>query len=345
MVSMIDVRSALSEINTVDNLQDLEKLRLSYLGKKGKVSEIMMNLKSASDNDKKLIGQYINDIKVQLSEAVAKKKKEIEEKLLIEEMKKEAVDVTLPETFAKQGSIHPITKVTNEIFDIMRRFSFEFVTGPEIETEFFNFSALNMSEFHPARQMHDTFYLTEKDKVLRTHTSPVQVREMIKRTPPIKIFTCGKVFRNDYDATHTPMFHQMEVLYIDKNVTFANMKWFCDEFTKTFFEKDNIKTRLRPSYFPFTEPSAELDIAYTKAPDGKYIIGEGDNWLEIVGCGMVHPNVLKCGDIDPNEYQGFAFGFGIERLASLKYGIPDLRSYFDFDTNWRDCFAFSPFEL
>lgn len=342
---MIDIRKALSEIENIDNLKDLEEIRLDYLGKKGKVTDIMKGLKNATDKDRKLIGQYINDIKIQLTEAISKKKKEIEAKLMMEAMRAEAVDVSLPENISKIGTIHPISKVTKEIFDIMRSFSFEFVNGPEIESEFFNFSALNMSEFHPARQMHDTFYLTEKDKVLRTHTSPVQVREMIKRTPPIKIFTCGKVFRNDYDATHTPMFHQMEVLYIGKNITFANMKWFCDAFTKVFFGKEQIKTRLRPSYFPFTEPSAELDIAFQKADDGKYIIGDGDDWLEIVGCGMVHPNVLKSGGIDPSEYQGFAFGFGIERLASLKYGIPDLRGYFDFDTNWRDCFSFSPFEL
>lgn len=342
---MIDIRKALSEIESINSLRDLEDFRLNYLGKKGKVTDIMKGLKNATDKDRKLIGQYINDIKTQLTDAISKKRDSIEMAAMIEAMKNETVDVTLPEKFSKIGTIHPITKVSKEIFDIMRRFSFEFVSGPEIETEFFNFSALNMSEFHPARQMHDTFYLNEKGKVLRTHTSPVQVREMIKRTPPIKIFTCGKVFRNDYDATHTPMFHQMEVLYIEKDVTFSNMKWFCDEFTKAFFGKDKIKTRMRPSYFPFTEPSAELDIAFKKADDGKYIIGDGDDWLEIVGCGMVHPNVLKAGGIDPDEYQGFAFGFGIERLASLKYGIPDLRGYFDFDTNWRDCFSFSPFEL
>lgn len=342
---MIDIRKALFEIESINNLKDLEDFRLCYLGKKGKITDIMKGLRNATDKDKKLIGQYINDIKTQITDAISKRKNFIEMSAMMETMKNEAVDVTLPEKFSKIGTIHPITKVSKEIFDIMRRFSFEFVSGPEIETEFFNFSALNMAEFHPARQMHDTFYLREKGKVLRTHTSPVQVREMIKRTPPIKIFTCGKVFRNDYDATHTPMFHQMEVLYIGKDVTFANMKWFCSEFTKAFFEKGNIKTRLRPSYFPFTEPSAELDVAFKKAENGEYIIGDGNDWLEIVGCGMVHPNVLKAGGINPDEYQGFAFGFGIERLASLKYGIPDLRGYFDFDTNWRDCFSFSPFEL
>lgn len=343
---MIDLKQVLGEVEKAKTLKDLEDLKSVYLGKKGKISEIMQSIKDASVDEKKKIGKYINEIKEKLNNAILSKKEIIETETFFESMKNEKLDLTLPVNFnAMIGKNHPISKVYKEVYDILHKFSFEFVSGPEIETDFFNFSALNIHEFHPARQMHDTFYLKNSDMLLRTHTSPVQVRSMLQRHAPLKVFTCGTVYRNDYDATHTPMFNQIEILYIDKNVTFANMKWFCMEFCKAFFERDDIKIRLRPSYFPFTEPSAELDIAYRKADDGQYIIGEGDDWLEIVGCGMVHPNVLKSGGVNPDEYQGFAFGFGVERLTSLKYGIPDLRGYFDYDVKWGDCFGFSPFCL
>ena len=339
---IIDIKSVLSTIKNAKTIKALDDIKVEYLGKKGKLSSSMSELKDASIEEKKRIGKYINDIKTSIIEALENKKTELEEKEFQATLLSEKIDVTLDAKPGKVGKIHPITKVTEEIFNILKSFSFKFVTGPEIETDFFNFTALNIPKFHPARQMHDTFYLKDSDKMLRTHTSPVQIHQMVNHTPPIKVFTCGTVYRNDYDATHTPMFHQLEVLYVDKDVTFTNMKWFCMEFCKAFFETDKIKIRLRPSYFPFTEPSAELDVAYKKGDDGQFIIGDGDDWLEIVGCGMVHPNVIKNCDINPNVYQGFAFGFGIERLASLKYGIPDLRGYFDYNAKWMDCFGFNP---
>jgi len=339
---MIDIKAALSCIENAETVQELDDIKVLYLGKKGKLSEAMAGLKNATPEEKKQLGKYINDIKVQLVTAMESKKQILEDKEIEEKLLSEKIDVTLDAKPRRVGKIHPVSKVMEEVFNIMKGFGFKFVTGPEIETDFFNFTALNIPEHHPARQMHDTFYIKNSDKLLRTHTSPVQIHQLVNSAPPVKVFTCGTVYRNDYDATHTPMFHQMEVLYVDKTVSFANMKWFCMEFCKAFFNAENVQLRLRPSYFPFTEPSAEVDIAYTKGDDGQFIIGEGNDWLEILGCGMVHPNVLKSCSVDASIYQGFAFGFGIERLASLKYGIPDLRGYFDYNSKWMECFGFNP---
>ena len=270
--------------------------------------------------------------------------KELEKKLQCER-----IDVSMPVDIKSFGYIHPISKVFAEISVILSGYGFSFAEGPDIESEYFNFDAMNMPEYHPARTMHDTFYLKmsadeQGRKLLRTHTSPVETRYMLKNKPPLRFFTIGRTFRSDYDATHTPMFNQVEMLVVEKNVGLAQLKWLIKDILKKFFNLDKLSVRFRPSFFPFTEPSAEVDINYS-IMNGKMIFGTGDKWLEIGGCGVSHPNVLKAGGIDPTEYQGIAFGLGIERLASLKYGVPDLRNYFESNERWREAFGFSPMDL
>jgi phenylalanyl-tRNA synthetase alpha chain len=335
-------RDFAEQLSKINSLSDLENLRIFYLGKKGAVTELLGNLKNLSLEEKKSVGAELNKIKTAISEELQNKKDQLELADLNEKLKTEFIDLTMPTRQENQGLIHPISKVIKEIGQIFGNLGFANADGPEIEDDFHNFSALNISENHPARQMQDTFYLPDKDgkkMVLRTHTSSVQIRKMIADKAPLKIIAMGRVYRCDSDQTHTPMFHQIEGLVIDKNINMGNLKWVLEKFLKEFFEIDNLQTRFRPSFFPFTEPSAELDIGYSKK-DGQIKIGSAESFLEILGCGMVHPNVLKNVGIDPQEYQGFAFGIGIERLAMLKYGINDLRMFFENDLRFLKHYGF-----
>ena len=333
-----------SKISNSNNLQDLENVRLTFLGKEGLVKNLMKNIKYLTIEEKKKFGSEVNQFKNLISLEIQSKKEVLELKEINERLKTEKVDVTLPVRKFNQGKIHPISKVISEIEEIFINLGFEVTFGPEIEDDFHNFTALNIPKNHPARQMQDTFYLNAEDDqgdklLLRTHTSSVQIRKLQDSKPPLAVISIGKVYRRDSDQTHTPMFHQMEALMIDKNVNMGHLKWILEEFLKKFFEIEEVSMRFRPSFFPFTEPSAELDIGYEKK-NNLITIGGSEKFLEILGCGMIHPNVLKNVDIDPEEYQGFAFGVGIERLAMLKYGITDLRSFFDNDVRFLKHFGF-----
>ena len=334
-----DIQNKIEDTNT---LEDLEKIRLYYLGKKGLVPEALKGLASLSIQDKKSKGQELNTIKKFIEESIKDQKIQIENIEISKKITQESIDVTLPPNISKQGKIHPISQTIFNIIQIFGNLNYSVETGPDIETDFNNFTALNIPEHHPAREMQDTFYI-EDDKnssVLRTHTSPVQVRTMLKEKPPIKIIVPGRTYRSDSDATHAPMFHQVEGLVVDQSSTMVDLKSTLVKFLEEFFEVKNLQYRFRPSYFPFTEPSAEMDVAYTKV-NNKIKIGEGKNWLEILGCGMVNPVVLNNCKIDSKIYQGYAFGMGIERLSMLKYGITDLRSFFDPNFRWLDHYGFS----
>lgn len=332
----------------VDSLEQLEQLRIQFLGKKGLITAQMKRMGELSADERKSFGQEVNAVKQSVTEAIDSKKEQLQEAAIEARIANEALDVTLPVREQAQGSIHPISQVIEEAVAILGAMGFSVEEGPDIEDDFHNFTALNIPPNHPARQMQDTFYLPAKEgeeaPVLRTHTSPVQIRVMQSGTPPFKIIAPGRVYRSDSDLTHTPMFHQIEGLYIDKGIHMGHLKGCIIDFLKAFFEVDTIPTRFRPSFFPFTEPSAEVDIGCSHSK-GELVIGGGDAWLEILGCGMVNPNVLKNVGIDPNEYQGFAFGMGIERLAMLKYGIPDLRTFFDTDLRWLSHYSFSPYHV
>lgn len=335
-----------SEIQNCQSIRDLEDLRVRLLGKSGEITALLKTLGTIPPEERKEKGAEINQLKTAVSNAIDQQRAYLEETELANRLIEEKVDVTLPPRPEYTGSIHPISQVTNEIIDYFANFGFDIATGPEIEDEEHNFSALNMPDHHPARQSHDTFYMMPDEsgirKLLRTHTSTVQIRTMRKQRPPLRILAPGRVYRCDYDATHTPMFHQVEGLVVDKGINFGHLKGTVIEFCKYFFEVDNLKIRFRPSFFPFTEPSAEMDIGCDRS-GGNIKFGKGNDWLEVFGCGMVHPNVLKNCDIDPEEYQGFAFGFGVDRFAMLKYGIPDLRAMFDSDGRWLNHYGFSPF--
>ena len=288
---------------------------------------------------------YLNSIKNELQDKINSKLQEIETKEINSKLENEKVDVTLPEREFSRGKIHPVSQVIDEISSIFSEIGFSVEEGPDIENEHYNFTALNTPDNHPARDMHDTFYLdNNKELLLRTHTSPVQVRTMLNGKPPFKIIAPGRTYRSDSDQTHSPMFHQVEGLHIDKDINMGHLKGCLNYFIKSFFEVDKIKMRFRPSHFPFTEPSAEVDIGY-EIKDGKIVIGEGDKWLEILGCGMVHPNVLKNVKVNPDKYQGYAFGIGIDRLGMLKYGINDLRAFFETDYRWLNHFGFDPLDV
>ena len=298
-----------------------------------------------SGEDKKIFAKNLNEIKNELNLSIENKFKEIESLEINSKLRDEKVDVTLPIRTQKNGKIHPVSQVIDEITSIFSEIGYSVAEGPDVESEYNNFTALNTPEDHPARDMHDTFYLDENKKtLLRTHTSPVQIRTMLKGKPPFKIIVPGRTYRCDSDQTHAPMFHQLEGLHIDKDITMGHLKGCLNYFIKEFFEIKEIKMRFRPSHFPFTEPSAEVDIGY-KLKNGKIIIGEGDKWLEVLGCGMVHPNVLKNSKVDYKKFQGFAFGMGIDRLAMLKYGINDLRSFFEADTRWLNHYGFDPLDI
>jgi len=311
---------ALKSIKDVNNLSDLEKTRVHFLGKKSTLIGFMKSLSGLDGEEKANAGKNLNTVKQQINQLLSDKKTSLSKS---SSNLKDAFDLSMPGKASSIGSIHPITKIMNNAIEIFESLKFECVEGPEIEDEFHNFTALNIPESHPARAMHDTFYL-ENNFLLRTHTSSVQVRTMGEQNPPIRIIAPGKVYRKDSDITHTPMFHQIEGLYVDKNVSFSNLKSVINIFLKNFFEEDDLRIRFRPSYFPFTEPSAEVDIEYLDSKGNK-------NWLEILGCGMVHPNVLEMANIDSKIYSGYAFGLGVERLAMLKLGITDLRLFYEND--------------
>ena len=323
----------------------LNKIKTELFGKNGLISDSFKNLGSIPVDDRKKYASNINLIKEELQEIINTKFKELEIREINSKLENEKVDVTLPERDIRKGKIHPVSQVIDEISSIFSEIGFSVEEGPDVENENYNFTALNTPQNHPARDMHDTFYLdNNKQLLLRTHTSPVQVRTMLKGSPPFKIIAPGRTYRSDSDQTHSPMFHQVEGLHIDKNINMGHLKGCLDYFIKSFFEVKKIKMRFRPSHFPFTEPSAEVDIGY-KIKDRKIVIGEGDKWLEILGCGMVHPNVLKNVKINPDKYQGYAFGIGIDRLGMLKYGINDLRSFFESDYRWLDHFGFDPLDV
>ncbi len=329
------------------NIESINEFRIKFLGKKGIISLEMKELASLSGDERKKHAEKLNKIKDSVLEIIASKTEELNSEELEKKLNSETLDITLS-TSKSYGTIHPISQVIEEVITIFGDLDFFVAEGPEVETDYNNFTALNTSEHHPARQMHDTFYVeTESDgmpNVLRTHTSPVQIRSMLKQKPPIRLIAPGKTFRCDNDQTHSPMFHQVEGLVIDQESNMSHLKGCLEIFLKTFFETDKLNMRFRPSHFPFTEPSAEVDIGYTKKGN-QLIIGEGEDWLEILGCGMVHPNVLENVNINSNEYQGYAFGMGIERLAMLKYGISDLRTFFDSDLRWNKHYGFSPLNI
>jgi len=343
------IQSALDEVDACGKISELENIRVKYLGKSGLVTEALKNLSKLSIEEKKIQGKALNNTKLKIIESIEKKKGDIETYELDIKLSKEFIDCTLPIRHSNlpEAKVHPITQTINEIVSILGNMGLKYEEGPDVENDFNNFTALNIPKNHPARQMHDTFYLKKnysgEKLVLRTHTSPVQIRTLQKSNLPIKIFAPGRTYRCDSDMTHTPMFHQVEGLVVDKNIKFSNLKWFVEEFCKTFFKQDELKLRFRPSYFPFTEPSAEVDIN-CEIKSGKILLGKGTKWLEILGCGMVHPNVFKHCKLNNDNFTGFAFGMGIERLAMLKYGMPDLRDFFEGDINWLKHYGFSPFD-
>ncbi|ALA17107.1 MULTISPECIES: phenylalanine--tRNA ligase subunit alpha [unclassified Chelatococcus] len=328
----------------------LEAVRVSALGKKGTVSELLKTLGAMTPEERREKGPLINGLRDRVNAAIAERKAALEETALAARLAAERVDVTLPlqEGPQTRGRIHPISQVIDELTAIFADMGFSIAEGPDIETDFYNFTALNFPLGHPARDMHDTFFLPPDDKgerkVLRTHTSPVQIRTMLGQKPPIRVIIPGRTYRCDSDQTHTPMFHQVEGLVIDKSSHIGHLKWILEEFCKAFFEVDHVRMRFRPSFFPFTEPSAEVDIQCARK-GGEIRFGEGEDWLEILGCGMVHPNVLRNCGLDPDEYQGFAWGMGIDRIAMLKYGMPDLRPFFEADVRWLSHYGFRPLDL
>lgn len=325
-----------------ESLEALDKLRVDYLGKTGKVTNLLKSLGALPAEQRKEAGQVINVAKTQVEAALAERFTTLKTKALEQQLATEALDVTLPVRSMPQGKLHPIPQVIEEISAIFAQLGFFVAEGPDIEDDFHNFEALNFPKGHPAREMHDTFYLAD-GSVLRTHTSPVQIRAMLNNPLPLRCIAPGSTYRCDSDQTHTPMFHQVEGLVIDKNVTMGQLKGTIIAFLEAFFGVENLPVRFRPSFFPFTEPSAEVDIGCSRE-GGKIVIGAGKDWLEVMGCGMVHANVLRNCKIDPEQYNGFAFGMGVERLAMLKYGIPDLRTFFDSDLRWLEHYGFTPTE-
>jgi len=324
----------------------LEDLRVAALGKKGEVSLKMRELGQMSPEDRKTAGPALNALKDEINAALQAKKAALADAALDARLKSEWLDVTLPARPRATGTIHPVSQVTEEITAIFADMGFSVADGPQVEDDWYNFDALNIPAEHPTRTEMDTFYMSRADgdnrvpHVLRTHTSPVQIRAMQKHGAPIRVIAPGRVYRADYDQTHTPMFHQVEGLAIDRDISMANLKWCLEEFCRAFFEVDEVELRFRASHFPFTEPSAEVDLRCSWE-GGSLKVGEGDDWMEILGSGMVHPKVLEAGGIDPSEWQGFAFGIGIDRLAMLKYGIPDLRAFFDSDLRWLRHYGFA----
>jgi phenylalanyl-tRNA synthetase alpha chain len=328
----------------------LEAVRVAALGRNGTITALLKTLGAMTPDERRVRGPLINGLKDHVTAALTARRDALKNAVLDARLNTETVDVTLPvrEPPTEQGRIHPISQVIDELTAIFADMGFAVAEGPDIETDDLNFTKLNIPEGHPAREMHDTFFFNPKPDgsrlLLRTHTSPVQIRTMLTQKPPIRVIIPGRTYRVDSDQTHTPMFHQVEGLVIDKGSNLGHLKWILEEFLKAFFEVDRVKMRFRPSFFPFTEPSLEVDIQ-CRRDKGEVRFGEGDDWLEILGCGMVHPNVLRNCGLDPDEYQGFAWGMGIDRIAMLKYGINDLRAFFEADVRWLNHYGFRPLDF
>jgi phenylalanyl-tRNA synthetase alpha chain len=333
----------LQQVASASDEAALEAVRVASLGKKGSISEQMKSLGAMAPDERKEAGAALNVLKDKVTEAIAARKAVLQEAQLEQRLASEKIDVTLPARAELRGTVHPVSQVWEEVVQIFGDLGFAVAEGPHIEDDFHNFTALNIPQEHPARQEHDTFYFNEKPDgsrmVLRTHTSPVQIRTMLSSKPPIRIIAPGRTFRNDSDMTHTPMFNQIEGLVIDETTHMGHLKWILAEFCKSFFEVEDVKMRFRASHFPFTEPSMEVDINCSWE-GGQVKIGQGTSWLEILGSGMVHPDVIKAGGLDADKYQGFAFGMGLDRIAMLKYGIPDLRAFFEADLRWLRHYGF-----
>ena len=343
-------QNILVEVAAASDEAALEAVRVSALGKNGSITALLKTLGAMAPEERKTKGPLINGLKDRVNAALAARRETFKSAALEARLNTESIDVTLPvrEAPAEIGRVHPITQVIDELTAIFADMGFAVAEGPDIETEDYNFTKLNFPENHPARDMHDTFFFNPKPDgsrlLLRTHTSPVQVRTMLSQKPPIRVIIPGRTYRGDSDQTHTPMFHQVEGLVIDKGSHLGHLKWVLHEFCKAFFEVDRVGMRFRPSFFPFTEPSLEVDIQ-CRRDKGEIRFGEGDDWMEILGCGMVHPNVLKNCGLDPDEFQGFAWGMGIDRIAMLKYGMPDLRAFFEADVRWLSHYGFRPLDL
>jgi phenylalanyl-tRNA synthetase alpha chain len=346
-----------SEVEAANDLAALDEVRVSVLGKKGRITALMKTLGGMDPEERKTTGAALNALKDEIAALIKKQESALKKQDMAERLARETLDVTLSVRPERMGKIHPISQTMEEMVGIFGAMGFTVAEGPDIEDDFHNFTALNFPPGHPAREMQDTFFLPEDEseegeyakKLLRTHTSSVQIRHMESHKPPYKIVCFGRTYRSDYDMTHTPMFHQMEGLFIDKNVNMGHLKGCLTDFVRAYFKLDDLPVRFRPSFFPFVEPGAEVDIGYTKKPDGGIKLGKADKpenqkWMEVLGAGMVHPNVLKNCGVDADEYQGFAFGMGLERLTMLKYGIPDLRTFFECDTRWLEHYGFDPLE-
>ncbi len=349
---MTDIATLETELTTAidaaDTLDALEAVRIAALGKQGSVSALLKTMGAMSPDERQVQGPIINGLRETVTAALAAKKAALETAALNERLATERVDMTLPAPEMPRGTVHPVSQVMDELAEIFADMGFAVAEGPEIEDQWHNFTALNMPETHPARAMHDTFYMNasegEEPKVLRTHTSPVQIRTMTSQEPPIRIIAPGRVYRSDSDATHTPMFHQIEGLVIDKGIHLGHLKWTLETFLRAFFERDDVVLRLRPSYFPFTEPSVEVDVGYSVIK-GKRVIGGSEGWMEVLGSGMVHRKVIEACGLDPDIWQGFAFGTGVDRLAMLKYGMDDLRAFFDGDNRWLQHYGFNALDV
>jgi phenylalanyl-tRNA synthetase alpha chain len=346
-----------SEISAANDLKTLDDVRVSVLGKKGRITDLMKTLGAMDPDSRKTRGQALNALKDEIAALIERQQSALKKQDMDARLSTETIDITLPVRAERKGTIHPISQTMDELVTIFGAMGFTVAEGPDIEDDWHNFTALNFPPGHPAREMQDTFFLPDdpsekgerSKKLLRTHTSPVQIRHMTSNKPPFKIVCFGRTYRNDYDMTHTPTFHQMECLYVDKDVNMGHLKGCLTDFVQAFFGIDDLPVRFRPSFFPFVEPGAEVDIGYFKKPDGAIQLGkaakpEDQRWMEIGGSGMVHPNVLKNCGVNSDEYQGFAFGMGIERMAMLKYGIPDLRTFFESDTRWLNHYGFSPLD-
>ena len=343
----------LARIAGATDLAALEALRVEALGKQGAVTQLLKTLGGMSPEERQTRGPAIQGLREAVTSTIGERKAALDAAELDARLARERVDVTLPVAPLPRGTVHPVSQVMDELAEIFADLGFAVATGPEVEDDWHNFTALNFPPDHPARAMHDTFYLEPRERadgmgaermLLRTHTSPVQIRTMMEQAPPIRIIAPGRVYRSDSDATHTPMFHQIEGLVIDRGITLGHLKWTLETFLKAFFEREDIVLRLRPSYFPFTEPSVEVDVGF-RLEKGRRVLGGSDHWMELLGSGMVHPNVLTACGLDPQEWQGFAFGVGIDRLAMLKYGMDDLRAFFDGDLRWLRHYGFAALDI
>ncbi len=339
----------LDRIAATADLQELDSVRVALLGKSGEITAKLKSLGAMDPDTRAAEAPKIHAEREAVTNAIAERKAALEAAELERRLATETIDLSLPATESVSGTVHPVSQVMDELAEIFADLGFSVAEGPEIETQWYNFTALNMPENHPARAMQDTFYLEprtpdEEPRVLRTHTSPVQIRSMEEHGAPIYAIAPGRVYRSDSDATHTPMFHQVEGLVIDRAITLGHLKWTLETFLKAFFERDDVVLRMRPSYFPFTEPSAEVDVGWSMEK-GRRVVGGCDGWMEVLGSGMVHPRVIANCDLDPNEWQGFAFGCGIDRLAMLKYGMDDLRAFFDGDIRWLKHYGFRALDV